>query len=120
MSFTNYAKNDLVYIRNIGYGTIVQCGELNVFSQRNQSAPLKKESIIFDPDLFNSETDSNQSKKSQSEEAKALLEKITNKDEPLLVTAMIPSEEKETTTETVTAEQPTEQKTAQDPTVSKK
>ena len=55
----------MVFIKGLGYATLVNCGSRNTLSQKIDSMPEKKESLIFDPDLFNSDGDSNHSKKSQ-------------------------------------------------------
>ena len=73
MSYITFSPNEIVYVKGIGYGTLVNCGDRNSISQKVDNPPEKKESIYFDPDLFNSDADSNNSKKSQSksEEEKA-------------------------------------------------
>ena len=65
MSYITFGANDTIYIRGIGYATLINCGARNTLSQKIDSLPDKKESLIFDPDLFNSDGDSNHSKKSQ-------------------------------------------------------
>jgi hypothetical protein len=66
MSYITFNPNEVVYIRGIGYATLINCGSRNTISQKIEAQPIKKESIYFDPDLFNSDIDSNNSKKSQS------------------------------------------------------
>ncbi len=65
MSYITYSPNEVVYIRGIGYATLVNCGARATVSQKIEAQPQKKESIYFDPDLFNSDLDSDHSKKSQ-------------------------------------------------------
>jgi|688.fasta_scaffold748604_1 hypothetical protein len=65
MSYITFNPNEVVYIRGIGYATLVNCGTRNSISQKVEAPPLKKESIYFDPELFNSEPDSLGTHKSQ-------------------------------------------------------
>ena len=58
MSYITFNPNEVVYVRGIGYATLVNCGTRNSISQKVDAPPLKKESIYFDPELFNSEPDS--------------------------------------------------------------
>lgn len=53
MSFLNFKADDLVYIENMGYGKLVDCGLFESLSLKNVSLSMKKSSIIFDPDMFN-------------------------------------------------------------------
>lgn len=74
MSYITFNPNEVVYIRGIGYATLINCGSRNTISQKIEALPIKKESIYFDPDLFNSDIDSNNSKKSQSKSDEEKLE----------------------------------------------
>ena len=66
MSYITYSPNEIVYIKQIGYATLVNCGARNSISQKVEAPVSKRQSIYFDPDLFNSDGDSNNSKKSQN------------------------------------------------------
>jgi hypothetical protein len=66
MSYITYTPNEIVYIKHIGYATLINCGARNTISQKVAHLSIKKESIYFDPDLFNSDADSNNSKKSHN------------------------------------------------------
>jgi hypothetical protein len=79
--YITYSPNELVYVKGIGYATLLHCGSNSAVLHKVHSAPLKKESIYFDPDLFNSDHDSNNSKKSKSEEDK-VESKLTETIEP--------------------------------------
>lgn len=84
MSYITFTPNEIVYVKGIGYGTLINCGDRNSISQKVDHLPEKKESIYFDPDLFNSDADSNNSKKSQNKSddekiQKKLVEVITEK-----------------------------------------
>lgn len=74
MSYITFNPNEVVYIKGIGYATLINCGARNTISQKIEAVPTKKESIYFDPDLFNSDIDSNNSKKSQSKSDEEKLE----------------------------------------------
>lgn len=74
MSYITFSPNETVYIRGIGYATLLNCGSRNTISQKVEALPTKKESIYFDPDLFNSDIDSNNSKKSHSKSDEDKLE----------------------------------------------
>lgn len=63
MSYITFKPNDTVFVTDIGYGTLLDCGNFNVVSIKNLDQMHKKDSIYFDPDLFNSD-DSCHSKKS--------------------------------------------------------
>ena len=75
MSYITFGVNDIVYIKGIGYGTLLHCGTRNSLSQKVEGVPEKRESLVFDPDLFNSDGDSNQSRKSQGKEEDEKAEK---------------------------------------------
>ena len=62
MSYTTFKPNDTVFVTNIGYGTLLSCGNFNVVSLKNEGQIEKRESIYFDPDLFNSDDSSNSKK----------------------------------------------------------
>jgi hypothetical protein len=66
MSYITFNPNEAVYIKGIGYATLINCGSRATISQKIEAIPIKKESIYFDPDLFNSDIDSNNSKKSHT------------------------------------------------------
>ena len=53
MSYLNYHPNDMVYVENIGYGTLTNCGKFETLSLKNLNLSMKKSSLIFDPDMFN-------------------------------------------------------------------
>ena len=75
MSYVTYSPNEQVYLKGIGYGTLINCGSRKTISKKVDLPDLtKKESIYFDPDMFNSD-DSKDSKKSEKkEEEKVLVE----------------------------------------------
>ena len=64
MSYITLAPNEIVYIKGVGYATLVHCGSRNTIAQKVDAPVEKRESIYFDPDLFNSDGESNKSKKS--------------------------------------------------------
>ena len=64
MSYTTFKPNDTVFVTNIGYGTLLDCGNFNVVSFKVPGELEKRDSIYFDPDLFNSD-DSSSSKKNE-------------------------------------------------------
>lgn len=68
MSYTTFKPNDTVFVTGIGYGTLLDCGNFNVVSVKVPGELEKRESIYFDPDLFNSD-DSSNSKKNEKEVA---------------------------------------------------
>ena len=68
MSYITFGVNDIVYIRGVGYGTLLNCGTRNSLSQKIDGVTEKRESVVFDPDLFNSDGDSNHSRRSREEE----------------------------------------------------
>ena len=62
MSYVTFNPNELVYVRGIGYATLINCGHRQHIAQKVEQPELtKKESIIFDPDLFSSDPDANKS-----------------------------------------------------------
>ena len=59
MSYVTFNTNDVVYIRGIGYATLLNCGNRQQITQKVDLPELdKKQSLIFDPDLFASDPDS--------------------------------------------------------------
>jgi len=71
MSYITYTPNEIVYVQGIGYATLLNCGLRTQIAQNVEPVPAKKESIYFDPDLFNTDLDSLHPKKSQLEEERA-------------------------------------------------
>lgn len=65
MSYITFGANEIVYIKGVGYATLVHCGARTSISQKVDAPIEKRESIYFDPDLFNSDADSSNSKKSE-------------------------------------------------------
>lgn len=65
-AYTTFNINDVVFVDNIGYGVLVDCGHLKTIATKEELPVLgeKKLSIYFDPDMFNSESDSFYRKKS--------------------------------------------------------
>ena len=59
MSYVTFNTNEVVYVRDIGYATLLNCGNRHQIAQKVDLPELaKKESLIFDPDLFSSDPDS--------------------------------------------------------------
>ena len=54
MSNTTLNEGDLVYVENIGYGTLVDCGEHKGEGLQVADTLPKKSSVIFDPNMFDS------------------------------------------------------------------
>ena len=55
MSYVFYNQNDLVYVKEIGYGKLVNCGKFNSVSVKAESklAQVQEEDpFYFDPRLF--------------------------------------------------------------------
>ena len=55
MSYVFYNPNDLVYVSNIGYGKLVNCGKFNSVSVKAESRlnqPQEEDVFYFDPRLF--------------------------------------------------------------------
>ena len=55
MSYVFYNPNDLVYVRDIGYGKLVNCGKFNSVSGKAESKAnqlLEEDAFYFDPRLF--------------------------------------------------------------------
>jgi len=42
MSYITYSPNELVYIKGIGYATLLHCGSNSTVSQKVDSPPQKK------------------------------------------------------------------------------
>lgn len=55
MSYVFYNPNDLVYVSDIGYGKLVNCGKFNTVSVKNDMKKEMEDSedeFYFNPDLF--------------------------------------------------------------------
>ena len=66
MSYITFKVDDNVYVTDIGYGTLVDCGKFKSISLKNQNVTRKNDSVIFDPDLFRLDSDSGKSKRDSS------------------------------------------------------
>lgn len=42
MSYITFGPNEIVYIKGIGYGTLLNCGDRNSISQKVDAVPEKK------------------------------------------------------------------------------
>ena len=42
MSYVTYSPNEIVYVRDIGYATLLNCGARNTISQKVDAPPTKK------------------------------------------------------------------------------
>ena len=55
MSYVFYNPNDLVYVKNIGYGKLINCGKFNSVSVKTEMKYDKDDDddeFYFDPRLF--------------------------------------------------------------------
>ena len=52
MSLITFKPNDIVFVEDVGYGTLLDCGNLNAITIQNTDQLQRKESLYFDPGLF--------------------------------------------------------------------
>ncbi len=57
-TFTTFNVNDIIFVEGVGYGTLLQCGHLKSIAIKEPPSLIeKRQSIYFDPELFNSDSD---------------------------------------------------------------
>ena len=54
MSNTTLNEGDMVYVENIGYGTLIDVGDSKGDTLKVGEGLPKKSSVIFDPNMFDS------------------------------------------------------------------